>query len=144
MPFPWATIPASASLLRWLREREQAKRKVSFTVHRAFPVDVSSGQPVATGPEHFYVNVTNASHDRDVNVTHIWFDSTPPLYVQDRDLPKRLAYGASWETAVPLSEVPGDPDEALWLARCRLSHSKKVIRSKPNENVPPVGTVPRG
>ena len=142
--FPWAAIPAGTSLLRWARDRQQSRRKVSLTVHRAFPVTVQGGQPTPSGPEHFYVNVTNRSHERDVTVTHVWFESVPPVHVHDRDLPKRLAYGAPWETAVRVSDISASPEQALWLARCKLSHTNKIISSKPNENVPPFGTVPRG
>jgi hypothetical protein len=104
---------------------------------------LGSGPIIAVESENYYVNVTNASHDRDITVTHIWFDTTPPVHVADSALPKRLRYSEPWETAIPISKVPAEPDKALWLARCRLSPDGKVVKSRPAENVPPIGRVPR-
>jgi hypothetical protein len=102
-----------------------------------------NGQVLPRGEEHFYVRVVNASHDRDIVVTHVWFDTEPRVDVHDPQLPLRLAYSAPWETEVPVADIPVDPDEALWLARCLLAPDDKVVKSRPRKNVPPVGSVPR-
>ena len=53
-------------------------------------------------------------------------------------------YSQPWETSIPVSKVPAELDEAPWLARCLLAPDDKVVKSRPRENVPPMGTVPRG
>jgi hypothetical protein len=96
------------------------------------------------GRENYYITITNASRDRDIVVTHVWFDTPVQTQVFDQALPIRLRHGAPWETVVPVDDVAAAKDEALWLARCQLSPDDKVVKSKPRLNVPPFGTVPRG
>jgi hypothetical protein len=88
--------------------------------------------------------VTNSSPERDIVVTHIWFDTYPELHVHDPDLPVRLRYSEPWETSVEVARVPADPSKALWLARCLLAPDDKVVKSQPRRFVPPFGTIPRG
>lgn len=134
------------TVLGWARAWHQARRKVRLTVHRAHElagVDASTRQPIL-GRENYYVTVTNASPQRDVVVTHIWLDTTPPVHIHDPALPVRLRYSAPWETVVAVDEVPAPDEEVPWLARCQLAPDDKVVKSRPRENVPPFGAVPRG
>jgi hypothetical protein len=101
------------------------------------------GTPIL-GRENYYVGVVNRSHERDIVVTHVWFDTEPPLHVHDPDLPKRLAYDARWETPVPTEQVAGPRDQVPYLARCLIEPDDKIIKSHQRENVPPYGRVPRG
>jgi hypothetical protein len=133
------------ALARFLRRRHQSRRKVTLTVHRAYPIVAGiNGQILPTGPEHFYIRIANASRDRDIVVTHMWFDTEPRVDIHDRVFPLRLPYSAPWETAVPVDEIPADPEKAMWLARCLLAPDDKTVKSRPRDNVPPVGVVPRG
>lgn len=147
MAFPTFVIGPAFGLLGWVRDRHQSRRKVRLTVHRAYAVSalvVGPGGSVQTGSENYYVTVTNASRDRDIVVTHVWLDTTPPLQVFDPDLPVRLKHSAVWETVVPVDDIPAGTTDVEWLARCQVSPDDKVVKSRPRRNVPPFGTVPRG
>jgi hypothetical protein len=65
-------------------------------VHRAYqvtPVASFGGETTMTvDSDNYYITATNASHDRDIVVTHIWFDTSPRVDAIDSDLPVRLAY----------------------------------------------------
>ena len=146
MPFPFFAIGPGLTLSRWIRDRHQSRRNVRLTVHRAnevVGVDPATRQPIL-GRENYYVTVTNASPERDIVVTHMWLDMKPPVHVHDPALPVRLRYSAPWETAVAVDEVPGPSEEVPWLARCQLAPDDQIVKSRPRENVPPFGTVPRG
>ena len=71
-------------------------------VHQAF-----WQSPQRPGPYYFIV-VTNLSRQREVEVTHVWFETTPRLDVlnPDRPLPKRLKLDEQWATWIPVSQVP--------------------------------------
>jgi hypothetical protein len=94
--------------------------------------------------EYFFVNLTNRSSTRDLEVTHMWFQTDRQIQIlqPERPLPVRLKPDQSWETWLPVAALPQTflPD-ALTLARARLS-SGAVVTSKPNENVPDYGPVP--
>ncbi len=114
------------------------RRRLRVRVHRA--VFVGSGQ------ECFFVNLTNLSSTRELEVTHVWFqtDRQIPVMQPKRPLPVRLKPDQTWETWLPVVDVPEDfVPQALTLARARLS-SGAVIASKPNTNVPDSGEVPGG
>jgi hypothetical protein len=158
MALPTFLIGPGLAVGRWLRDRHQRRRKVKLTVHVAHKTDAIVGWAsahalTATGPsdvsvtevggERYYVNITNASKQQDIVVTHVWFETDPRVDLPDRQLPVRLQYSEPWETSIPVDKVPADPEDAVWLARCQLSPDDKVVKSKPRENVPPLGTVPR-
>lgn len=126
-------------LLDRLAAREQRRRRVQVRVHRADAF--TDGGKV----DCYFVNVTNLSPQREIVVTHVWFETTPPVHVLNpqRPLPKRLALDEPWETFAPVAAVPGDPERVLYLARVRLS-TRAVIKSRPAKNVPPYGTIPGG
>jgi hypothetical protein len=135
-------------LIGWLRDLHQAKRKVKLTVHRAItqaPAFAIGDRPAVTiDLDNYHITVTNASRSRDIVVTHIWLDTSPPIPLVDGDLPRRLRYGDVWETAIAVSRIPVDVVDVEWLARCVITPDDKVIKSRPRRNVPPAGTVPRG
>ena len=146
MPIPFFAIGPGLTVLKWARDLHQARRRVALTVHAAHEVvgrDPSTGQPVL-GRENYYLGIVNGSRDRDIVVTHVWLDTTPPVHVHDPALPVRLSYSARWETPVPVQDVPAPRDQVPWLARCQLSPDDKIVKSRPRENVPPFGAVPRG
>jgi len=127
-----------ATLLAWAREAFLGRRQVRLRVHRAFLV--------ASGHECYFVNLTNLSRDRDVEVTHIWFECGPqiPVVQPDRPLPKRLRPDETWETWLEVSRLPVPVrDDAFTLVRAQLS-TGKVLKSKRNTAVPNSGVVPGG
>jgi hypothetical protein len=148
VPFPTFIIGPVFSVVGWVRDRHQSRRKVKLTVHRAYKLlafaSFGGGEPITASDEFWFITVTNASRDRDIVVTHIWIETDARVDVIDRALPVRLKHSAPWETSIPMSEVPGDPERVPWLARCLLSPDDKIVKSRPRKNVPPVGTVPRG
>src|SRR5215204_676940 len=99
--------------------------RLKLTVHRAElhgPMFAVGGGPtVSMSTDSYFITLTNASRDRDIVVTHVWIDTKPEVHVRDHALPVRLKYSAPWETSVPVKDVPADPSEVLWLARCLLS-----------------------
>jgi hypothetical protein len=114
------------------------RRVVRFTVHRAFFA--------RSDRECFFLNVTNLSRTREIEITHIWFDTTPQISAlePDRPLPKRLKPDESWETWIDVARLPAESRESAFrLGRLRVS-TGAVIKSKKNANVPPQGTVPGG
>ena len=107
-------------------------------VHRAILLDNNT--------QCYFINAMNLSRDREIEVTHVWFESNPPVHVLNphRPLPKRLRPEESWETWVEVSHLNQySDDEVYTLARARLS-TGKIVKSKQNRNVPPIGAVPGG
>ena len=117
-------------------------RKVRVTVHRAVFVGSVAGES-----DHYFINVTNLSLNREVEITHIWVDTPTKIHISngDRPLPKRLKVDEIWSTWVPVSVLPSTlRDEAVYkLARVQLS-SGGVFRSKRNKTEPEFGSVPGG
>ena len=111
-------------------------RRIRLTVHKAF-FEISD-------QECFFINVTNISRTREIEITHVWFDLNPqvPVINKDRVLPKRLKPDETWETWIGVNSVPtATIDEVFKLARVRLSNGT-IIKSRKNNNVPVRGTVP--
>lgn len=94
----------------------------------------------------YFVNVTNLFDDRDIEITHVWFEVTPRVDVlrADRVLPVRLKPYESWETWQYTHTLPGAiRDSAFALARVRLS-TGAIVESSENTGVPARGFVPGG
>ena len=91
--------------------------------------------------ECFFIKVTNLSPQREVEVTHIWFATEPEKHLMnfERPFPVRLRLDETFETWIPVSEVPLGVDLERQV-RVALS-SGEVFRSRLNEDVPPVGFV---
>ena len=117
-------------------------RRVRVTVHRAMFRD-----RLTFGPECYFVNVTNHSLSREVEITHVWFDTPVNVHVlpAERPLPKRLKVDEVWTTWIRASELAAAlTDDAVYrLARVRLS-TGRVFRSKADRSMPPFGSVPGG
>jgi hypothetical protein len=100
-----------------------------------------------TGTLCCFINVTNLCHDTDVELTHVWVETTPQVFAHNRDrpLPKRLRPHESWETWVPVHRLnPGLTEAALYrAARVRVS-TGEVIASVRNDTVPAEGSIPGG
>jgi hypothetical protein len=134
-PLPGAEIAAVRWCVDQARKQQQGRRKVSVLAHRAAPLGTSS--------ECYYMKVVNLSKDRDIEITHIWYETNPPLHNlnSDRPLPARLRPDETFETWVPVAALP-EPDapNVEQLGCVRLS-SGKVAKSRLNKHVPPIGYV---
>ena len=122
----------------WLFSRWGDRRRLQVLVHRA--VFTRSDR------EAYFINVVNVSRDREIEITHVWFDCEPqvPAMQPDRPLPKRLKPDETWETWVEVADLPGHVrDDAYTLARVRLSPGR-IVKSSKNESVPESGHVPGG
>jgi len=110
------------------------RRRVRVRVHTAY---FGNGNPTA----YYFVNVTNTSSTRDVEVTHVWFATNPPVHILNlyRPLPVRLQYGEPWETCIEVARLPDVPGVDR-LGRVRLS-SGDTIHSRTNRNMPSQGFV---
>lgn len=131
-------LETAKSVFGWLCRAVRGRRKLRVLVHR--------GTFEAGGPEHYFVNVTNLSADREVEVTHVWFQTDPVINVMqpDRPLPKRLKPDETWETWVCVDEFPiKDEERTFKLARVRMS-TNAIVKSKKNRGVPSKGFVPGG
>jgi hypothetical protein len=114
-------------------------RVLEVRVHRAF----FSGQY----QECYFVNLTNVSPSRVLEVTHVWYEDETqhiPIIQASRPLPVRLDLDQSWETWIESSRLPlGHQHDALSRFRARIS-TGSVFTSKANPSVPPMGMVPGG
>jgi hypothetical protein len=88
-----------------------------------------------------FVKVTNLSRHREVEVTHVWFETKRPVHIMNPEcpLPVRLRLDETFETWVPATELHNVPNVER-LARVLLSNGK-VVKSLPNKKVPPVGNI---
>lgn len=117
-------------LLSWLG----ARRRVRVLTHRA----VREG-----GQECFFVNVTNLSSTRDVEITHVWFEGVASVEVRtpERPLPRRLQPDESWQTWLPTpSARAAAGEDAYGSFRVRLS-TGMIVRSKRNTELPSLRNV---
>ena len=129
----------SDMLLGWLYSAFRDYRRVRLTVHRA--AFATTGEPA------YFINVTNLSRDREIEITHVWLETDPPTHALplQRPLPKRLRPDEVWETWVEEARVPvaWRGERAFSAGRVRLS-TGRVVRSKENKGVPPFGVIPGG
>jgi len=120
----------------WLFRIVGLRQSVRVLCHRAFFLQ--------GGAECYFINVTNLSLSRDVELTHVWMvcDRELPILNPLRPLPRRLKPEESWEIWIPLSSIPTSVrDDAFRLARVRLSNGR-IVKSKKNMNVVSAGFVP--
>ena len=119
------------------RPPNDSERILKVTVHRA-----CFEQGCAA---HYFVNLTNLSPRRPLEVTHVWYEGGQqhiPLCRASRPLPVRLELDQSWETWIAEAALGAAPDTDLSRSfRARIS-TGEVFESSLNRNVPPVGTVP--
>ncbi len=112
------------------------RRQVRLLVHRASFRD----------RDCYFLNLTNHSRNREVVITHVWFDTVPAEHAlqEDRPLPVRLKPDEPWETWVEAERLPTDiGDAAFTLGRAKLS-TGRVIKSRKNKTVPSAGAIPGG
>jgi hypothetical protein len=127
----------AATPLLWFADKavgaQQRRRRIRVLVHRAIFLPRS--------PEHFFVKVINLSPSREIEITHIWFETQPPFHVlnPERPLPARLRLDETFETWVPVAALP-QTDKIEHLARVHLS-SGRTVKSRLNKRVPLVGNV---
>jgi hypothetical protein len=96
--------------------------------------------------QYYFINLTNLSENREIEVTHIWLESEPELYILNprRRLPKRLKPDESWETWIEVERIPEFiRNNPYNLFRVKLT-SGEIIKSAQNKNVPKMGSVPGG
>jgi hypothetical protein len=129
-------------MLTWILQRLWdaffERRRAAFLIHRAYFA--------STGKVCYFLNLTNRSSKRDLEVTHVWFALEPEVHADppDRPLPKRLKPDETWETWVEADRLPADIDEQLFqLGRARLS-TGRILKSRKNKDVPSQGAVPGG
>lgn len=123
-------------VLDWLFKIIGLRQSVRVLCHRA--------HFLPSGPECYFINVTNLSPQRDAELTHVWMACGEDIHVLNpsRPLPHRLRPEESWETWVEVNKLPMPVRvTAFNLARVRLSNGR-IIKSKKNENVPSAGFVP--
>jgi hypothetical protein len=124
-------------IVQWLAERLWSRwgdrRTLRVLVHRA--------SFIGGGPDCYFVNVTNLSTNREVEITHVWFATDPQVHVMQptRPLPKRLKPDESWETWIPVTALPIKEDEQVFrLGHVRLSNDS-IVKSKKRRYVPSAG-----
>jgi hypothetical protein len=97
--------------------------------------------------ECYFVNLTNLSRNRALEVTHIWYEDDEHFIALNqplRQLPVRLELDQSWETWIPVANLPkGNRDNAYQNFRARIS-TGAIFKSEFNPDVPPFGTIPGG
>jgi hypothetical protein len=131
----WSTVGLEV-LVNWLLDHLGGRTSATVLAHRA------ALSP--TGETCVFVNVTNRSRDRAIEITHVGFDTDPPIEVinLERPLPRRLEPDESWETWLPMKRVPeGQRPGILTLGRVRFS-DLTTIRTRENHHVPSRGYVP--
>lgn len=125
------------TVLSWIFSGLAHRRKVRVLCHRAY---------LSPSTECYFVNVTNLSPSRDIEITHVWFDCQPRIDVlnPERPLPKRLRPDEPWETWIEVQRLPSSAGNNVYtMARVRLSNGR-IIKSKFNRDVPNAGYVPGG
>jgi hypothetical protein len=123
-------VTTLAATVRW--------RRVQVRAHRARWIEPTESTPGA----NLHVKIVNRS-GRDVEVTHVWLATDPvrELDLSRFALPARIRPDETHEVWFPIDDVPGD-SVLERLAMVRLS-TGKTIKSRPNDKVPPFGSVAR-
>ena len=97
-----------------------------------------------SSPKHYFMKVMNLSRSREIEITHVWFETKPPVHIlnPDRPLPARLRLDETFETWIPVSFV-STASNVERLGRVQLSNGK-IVKSRLDKHVPPVGAVAGG
>ncbi len=127
------------SLIGFFWKYIENRRKIRFTVHSGFFSGIKD--------KYLFLNVTNLSNEREIEVTHVYFRKhTGQIGVihNDRPLPRRLKADETWEIWYKFEDLPVSIKRNPYnKGRVRLS-SGRIIKSRHNKNVPSTGTVPGG
>ena len=118
---------------------EDLERVLALRVHRAY-----FGGAL---PECYFINLTNLSPKRTLEITHIWYEDEThhiPVNQASRLLPVRIDLDQSWETWIEAEALPPPHrGDAFRRFRARIS-TGRVFASQENLDVPPIGSVPGG
>lgn len=120
-------------------ENQSIERVLKLRVHQAHFVN---------NPRlYYFVNATNLSPNRALELTHIWYEDEEnhiPVIQTSRMLPIRLDIDQSWETWIDVYQIPeANRFSAFENFRARIS-TGTVFKSEANLDVPPYGFVPGG
>ena len=132
-------MAVAEKLLDWLWQLLTNRRRVRVLIHFAtLP---------ASGRFAYFINVVNLSRQREVEITHVWFDCDGvgvPATPDERPLPRRLKPDEAWETWIEFRQLPDLVHAAPYeRGRVRLSTGRVVhSREDPEARVP--GWVPGG
>lgn len=106
--------------------------KVQVLVHKAYFLN----NPV----QHFFIKITNATLDVEIEVTHVWCENdTETVDILTVPLPRRLKPFETYETWVPVADIP-EHDDIFQHFRVVVS-TGEVFTSHQNVNVRPFGFV---
>jgi len=127
-------IPPILWLVNELTGGYLSRRRLRVRVHTAY---FGNGNPTP----YYFISVTNKSSTRDVEITHVWFATNPPVHLQNihRPLPVRLQYDEPWETCIEVARLPDVPGVDR-LGRVRLS-SGDTVHSRTDRSGPSQGFV---
>lgn len=90
--------------------------------------------------QHFFIKITNATRDVDIEVTHVWYKNDPEnVHILRIPLPKRLKPSEQFETYVPVADIP-EHDDVFQRFRIKLSTGEEFT-SQQNVDVPSIGFV---
>src|SRR6478736_5572117 len=122
--------------------RAMERRKLTMSRDNAsVPVTGTGGTP--EDARYAFRKVTNR-RDRPIEITHAWFTSAPRdllMTFPPRPPPIRLAPDATWEGWVNAASLPGTPEEVARSGRVRIAGKKRLVKSRPNGDVPEVARV---
>ncbi len=106
------------------------RRRVRLQVHTAY---VGNGNPTP----YYFLNVTNRSGTRDVEVTHVWFATNPPVHIVNphRPLPVRLRYDEPWETCIEVARTPGCSRHGPTRSRPSLERRHRALNAEPQRAI---------
>jgi hypothetical protein len=105
---------------------------VQVLVHKAYFLN----DPV----RHFFIKITNATRDAEIEVTHVWYENdTENVGILSVPLPKRLKPSEQFEPYVPVANIP-EHDDVFQHFRIKLSTGEEFT-SQQNVDVPSIGFV---
>jgi hypothetical protein len=120
-------------------ETTSSERVLKLRVHRAW----FTRNPI----EYYFINATNFSLNRPIEVTHVWYEDKGyylPIHQPSRPLPVRLEIDQSWETWIEVAKIPQTTSDTIYQNfRARIS-TGTTFRSEANPNIPTFGKVPGG
>lgn len=114
------------------------ERQLKVRVHRACFLEDKMNV-------YYFINITNISYRREVELTHVWYedrDHNVSVMQPTRILPKRLQLDESWETWIPVKQIPENARHSAFESfRVRISTGDEFA-SIANSSVPHEGYVP--
>jgi hypothetical protein len=144
------------------------RRRIRVTVHRAFfeggfgasplttPTDMLSSVPTTgTGPgvtayygrggipttgAYYFVKVTNCSINRDITITHVWFEADPRVDLLNHVPATVRRDGGQWEDWIHTANL-AHVRNVERAARVLTAGRKRPYKSRPAKNLPPRGRV---